>query len=46
MPGAREGIEQGHYDEAEKEMARIAKALEAETALLDSATKVLERIRS
>jgi N-acetylated-alpha-linked acidic dipeptidase len=45
MPGAREGIEQGHYDEAEKEMARLAKALEAETALLDSATKVLERFK-
>ncbi|MGO8700187.1 MAG: transferrin receptor-like dimerization domain-containing protein [Limisphaerales bacterium] len=45
MPGAREGIEQAHYDEAEKEIARIAKALEAETALLDSATKVLERFK-
>jgi N-acetylated-alpha-linked acidic dipeptidase len=46
MPGVREGIEQGHYDEAEKEIVRIAKALEAETVLLDGATKVLERIRS
>ena len=46
MPGPREGIEQAHYDEAEKEITRLAKALEAETSLLDSATKVLERIRS
>jgi N-acetylated-alpha-linked acidic dipeptidase len=45
MPGAREGIELGRYDEAEKETARIAKALEAEAALLDSASAILERLR-
>jgi N-acetylated-alpha-linked acidic dipeptidase len=42
MPGAREGIELGHYDEAEKEMARIAQAVESEKDLIDSAAKALE----
>ena len=42
MPGIREGIELGHYDEAERQIARIAKALDAETALLTSAAAVLE----
>ena len=44
MPGAREGIEQGHYDEAEREIARIAKALEAEKDLIDSATAKLANL--
>jgi len=44
MPGVREGIELGRYDEAEKEIARVAKAVEVETALLNSASAVLERI--
>ena len=44
MPGVREGIELGRYDEAEKEIVRIAKALEAETALLNSASALLERL--
>jgi N-acetylated-alpha-linked acidic dipeptidase len=44
MPGVREGIELGHYAQAEKEVVRVAKALDAETALLDSATKILDRI--
>ncbi len=44
MPGVREGIEFGHYDEAEKEIARVAKVVEAESALIDSATKILERV--
>jgi N-acetylated-alpha-linked acidic dipeptidase len=42
MPGVREGIELGRYAEAEKEIARVAKALDAESALLDSATKILD----
>jgi len=44
MPGAREGIELGHYQEAESEIARVAKAVEAEKALIDSAAKALEAI--
>jgi N-acetylated-alpha-linked acidic dipeptidase len=43
MPGVREGIELGHYGEAEKEIARVAKVLDAETALLDSASAILKR---
>jgi N-acetylated-alpha-linked acidic dipeptidase len=44
LPGVREGLELGHYDEAEKEIVRLAKVLEAETALLDSASKILDRL--
>ena len=36
MPGVREAIEQKEYAEAEIEIARVAKALEREAALLDS----------
>lgn len=43
MPGVREGIELGRYEEAEKEIVRVAKVLDAETALLDSASTILER---
>jgi N-acetylated-alpha-linked acidic dipeptidase len=43
MPGVREGIELGHYGEAEKEIVRVAKVLDAETSLLDSATTILSR---
>ncbi|HEX3989051.1 MAG TPA: transferrin receptor-like dimerization domain-containing protein [Verrucomicrobiae bacterium] len=45
LPGVREGIEMGRYDEAEKEIVRVAKALDTESKLLDSATKVLDRIK-
>jgi N-acetylated-alpha-linked acidic dipeptidase len=44
MPGVREGIELGRYGEAEKEIARVAKVLDAEAALLDTASKILDRI--
>ncbi len=44
MPGAREGIEQARYTEAEREMARIAEALDRETALIDLAAADLERL--
>ncbi len=44
LPGVREGIEMGRYDEAEKEITRVAKALDSESALLDSATKILDRM--
>jgi N-acetylated-alpha-linked acidic dipeptidase len=43
MPGVREGIEFGRYDQAEKEIVRVAKVVDAETALLNSATKILDR---
>src|SRR5213078_3086867 len=36
IPGVREAIEQKEYAEAEIEIARVAKALEREAALLDS----------
>jgi N-acetylated-alpha-linked acidic dipeptidase len=45
IPGVREGIELRHYDEAEREAARVAKALNALTAQLDSATRILARFK-
>jgi N-acetylated-alpha-linked acidic dipeptidase len=44
MPGAREGIEQGRYAEAEHEIARIAEALQREVQLIESASADLERL--
>jgi len=43
MPGAREAIELKRYSEADGEIPRIAKALEDEAALIDSAAAELER---
>ncbi len=43
IPSVREGIEQKRYSEAEQEIARVAKALEAEAAVIDSAAKSLEQ---
>ena len=45
MPGVREAIEQKQYREAETEIARVAKALEREAALLESVSAQLEHIR-
>ncbi|MFN7997010.1 MAG: transferrin receptor-like dimerization domain-containing protein [Bryobacteraceae bacterium] len=42
VPGVREGIEQKHYAEAEQEIARVAKALRDESALIESAARELE----
>ena len=42
VPGVREGIEQKNYAEADREIVRMAKALEAEAALIDSAAEKLE----
>ena len=42
VPGVREGIEQGRYDEAESEVARAARALARLTALIDAASADLE----
>jgi N-acetylated-alpha-linked acidic dipeptidase len=43
VPGVREGIEQKRYAEAESEIVRVAKALEDESALVESAAKHLEQ---
>jgi N-acetylated-alpha-linked acidic dipeptidase len=43
MPGAREAIELKRYAEADPEIARIARALQDEAALVDSAAAELER---
>jgi N-acetylated-alpha-linked acidic dipeptidase len=43
VPGVREGIEQKRYAEAEQEITRVAKALEDEAALIESAALSLER---
>jgi N-acetylated-alpha-linked acidic dipeptidase len=42
VPGVREAIEQKNYPEAEQEIGRVAKALQAESALIDSAAELLE----
>ena len=42
VPGVREGIEQKRYAEAEQEIVRVAKALQDESALIESAAKQLE----
>jgi N-acetylated-alpha-linked acidic dipeptidase len=38
LPGVREAIEQKHWDEANSEIVRLAKVLDSESALIDSAT--------
>jgi len=45
LPGIREAIEQKAYAEAEAEVVRVAKAIDRETALLDSASADLERLK-
>ncbi len=42
VPGVREGIEQKRYAEAELEIVRVSKALEDESALIESAARELE----
>jgi N-acetylated-alpha-linked acidic dipeptidase len=42
VPGVREGIEQGRYDEAENEVVRVLRALTRLVALVDSASADLE----
>ena len=44
LPGVREGIEQRQYEAADAEIARAAKALERETALVDAAAAELRRL--
>jgi N-acetylated-alpha-linked acidic dipeptidase len=43
VPGVREGIEEKRYSEAEQEIDRVAKALEQESTLIDSAAQLLEQ---
>jgi len=44
VPGVREGIEQKRYSEAEQEVTRVAKAIENEAAIVDSAASQLEQL--
>lgn len=44
VPGVREGIEQKRYAEADQEIVRVSKALEDESALIDSAAHELEQV--
>jgi N-acetylated-alpha-linked acidic dipeptidase len=43
VPSVREGIELKKYAEAEQEIVRVAKALEDESALIESAAQLLEQ---
>jgi len=45
VPGVREGIEDGRYADAEKEVTRVASALTRLTSLIDSASSDLEKLR-
>jgi N-acetylated-alpha-linked acidic dipeptidase len=45
VPGVREGIEDGRYADAEKEVTRVASALTRLTSLIDSASSDLENLR-
>jgi N-acetylated-alpha-linked acidic dipeptidase len=42
LPGVREAIEQKHWDEANSEIERVSKVLQAERDLVDSASEDLE----
>ena len=42
MPAAREAIEQGKWDDANAELARIAAVLQAEAAVIRSARDALD----
>jgi N-acetylated-alpha-linked acidic dipeptidase len=43
VPGVREGIELKRYAEADTEIVRVARALEDEAALIESAAQQLEK---
>jgi N-acetylated-alpha-linked acidic dipeptidase len=45
VPGVREALEQKSYAEAEREVVRVAKAIERVTALVDAAAADLEKRR-
>ncbi len=44
MPGIREGIELRRWDEADAQIVRVAKVLQAEAAVIDSASADLEAL--
>jgi N-acetylated-alpha-linked acidic dipeptidase len=44
VPGVREGIELKHYAEADAEIVRVARALQDEAALIESAAQHLEMV--
>jgi hypothetical protein len=44
LPGVREGIEDGRYADAEREVTRVAAALTRLTALVDSASADIEHL--
>ena len=44
LPGVREGIEEKHYQEADKEIVRVAQALQDYATVIDSAAADLEKI--
>ena len=43
LPGIREGIEQKHYEEAEKEIERVARALAGYAVAIDAVAVELEK---
>jgi N-acetylated-alpha-linked acidic dipeptidase len=43
VPSVREGIEQKKYAEAEQEIVRVARALQEESTLIESAAKLLDQ---
>jgi N-acetylated-alpha-linked acidic dipeptidase len=43
LPGIREAIEEKHWAEADAEIVRVAKTLDSETALINSAAAELEQ---
>ena len=43
VPGVREGIELKKYAEADQEIARVGKALQDESALIESAAQLLSQ---
>jgi len=43
LPGAREAIEQKRYDEANQQILEIAKALQREAQVIDTAAQVVDR---
>ncbi|MFL6439561.1 MAG: transferrin receptor-like dimerization domain-containing protein [Terriglobales bacterium] len=45
MPGVREAIEEKRYADADPEIAKIAKVLQAEAELIDQAARELEKVR-
>ena len=45
VPGVREGIEEGRYADAEREVSRVSAALTRLTSLVDSASSDLEKLQ-